>query len=182
MTLLLSDNVKAMEGVKGDVVTSPQALDENTLRRFVHATMDTNPLHLDPAAARAAGFDNPVAPPLWPMHSMVRGLNFPDPLDALGSDPDWDGAAGMLFPGLPPLDLPGTRMLNAGTEAEFYRLAEVGDVVSAQSEYHQVYEREGRSGPMVVVRVRTTYSNHRGARLAVITMSLIYRNEMDSPS
>lgn len=172
---VLPDHVKAMEGTKGEVVTSAQPLDESTLRRFVHATLETNPVHLDPEAARAAGFERPVAPPLWPTHSMVRGLDAPDPLDALAENPDWDGAAGMLFPGLTPLELPGTRMLNAGTEAEFFRLAELGDVISAQSEYHEIYEREGRSGPMVMVRVRTTYTNHHGDRLAEVTMSLIYR-------
>lgn len=173
--MLLPDHVKALEGTEGDVVTSPQPLDASTLRRFVHATLETNPLHVDREAARAAGFERPVAPPLWPMHSMVRGLDAADPLDALADNPDWDGAAGMLFPGLSPLDLPGTRMLNAGTEAEFFRLAEVGDVVSAQSHYHEIYEREGRNGPMVMVRVRTTYTRQDGERLALITMSLIYR-------
>ena len=172
---LLPDHVKAQEGTKGATVTASQPLDESTLRRFVHATMEPNLLHTDPEAATAAGFRAQVAPPLWPMHAMVRGLDEPDPLDALAEDPDWDGAAGMLFPGLEPLKLPGTRMLNAGTEAEFFRLTEVGDVISAQSEYHEIYEREGRSGPMIMVRVRTTYTRQDGELLAVVTMSLIYR-------
>lgn len=172
---LITDEVRAKIGRKGPVRTAPNPLDASTLRRFVHAVMEPDPIHFDAESARVAGFDAPVAPPLWPAHAMVRGAAEPDPLDQLALDPDWDGAAGSIVGGLPPLDLPVERILNAGTEAELRRFAEIGDLVSAQSEYVDVTEREGRAGPMVVVRVRTTYTRQDGEVLAVVTMSLIHR-------
>ena len=80
-----------------------------------------------------------------------------------------------LVGGLPPIDVPLKRILNGGTEAEFFRLAKLGDVVSAQSRYTDISEREGRSGPMVLLKVETTYTNQDDETLLVSTMTVIIR-------
>lgn len=159
---IVTDHARSLIGTRGPVMQAPHPLDASTLRRFVQAVMEPSP---DPL----------TAPPLWPAHALVRATGTPDPLDQLATDPDWDGAAGSIFGGLPPLDLKANRILNGGTEAEFFRLAEIGDTVSAQSEYVDITEREGRSGPMAIVRVRTTYTRQDGEPLARVTMSLIHR-------
>lgn len=172
---IVTEHARALMGTQGPVITAPHPLDASTLRRFVQAVMEPNPLHYSAEAARAAGFSAPVAPPLWPAHAIVRSVEDADPLGQLQESPDWDGAAGNIFGGLPALDLPAKRILNGGTEAEFFRYAEIGDLVSAQSEYLDISEREGRSGPMAIVRVRTTYTRQDGEALARVTMSLIHR-------
>lgn len=172
---IVTDHARSLIGTRGPVLTAPHALDASTLRRFVQAVMEPNPMHHDQEAAQFAGFSAPVAPPLWPAHALVRGADTDDPLNQLQQDPDWDGAAGSIFGGLPPLDLPAKRILNGGTEAEFFRFAELGDVISAQSEYVDITEREGRTGPMAIVSVRTTYTRQDGEPLARVTMSLIHR-------
>ena len=172
---LVTDQARALIGTSGPVMTAPHPLDASTLRRFVQAVMEPNPIHFDTDSAQSAGFDAPVAPPLWPSHSLVRAGGSPDPLDQLAENPDWDGAAGSVFGGLPPLDLPAKRILNGGTEAEFHRFAEIGDLISARSEYVDIVEREGRSGPMAIVKVRTVYTNQNDEKLASVTMSLIHR-------
>ena len=123
--------------------------------------MEGNPVHWDEEAAAASRYGEVVATPLYPMHSTTRRApGTADPLDRVHDDPGWDGtdlAAGLG--GLPPIDVPLKRILNGGTEAEFFRLAKLGDVVSAQSRYTDISEREGRSGPMVLLKVETTYTD-----------------------
>lgn len=172
---IITLHAQSLIGTRGPVMTAPHPLDASTLRRFVQAVMEPNPMHFDPAAAKSAAFDSLVAPPLWPAHALVRAAGTEDPLEQLQTDPDWDGAAGSIFGGLPDLDLQAKRILNGGTEAEFFRYAELGDVISAQSEYVDITEREGRSGPMAIVRVRTTYTRQDGEPLVRVTMSLIHR-------
>ena len=41
------------------------AVGREKIREYAHAVGETNPLHLDPAAARAAGFRDVVAPPMF---------------------------------------------------------------------------------------------------------------------
>lgn len=172
---IVTSHARALMGTQGPVISAPHPLDASTLRRFVQAVMEPNSVHFDAGSAQRAGFRAPIAPPLWPAHAIVRAAEDADPLDQLHENPDWDGAAGNIFGGLPSLDLPAKRILNGGTEAEFFRFAEIGDLVSAQSEYLDIVEREGRSGLMAIVRVRTTYKRQDGEALARVTMSLIHR-------
>jgi len=48
-------------------------------------------------------------------------------------------------------------------------------VITAQSRYTDITEREGRSGPMVLVKVETTYTNQDDEKLLVSTMTVIMR-------
>ena len=66
-------------------------------------------------------------------------------------------------------------MLNGGTESEFSELAKVGDVITARSRYADIIEKEGKSGPMVIIKQETTYTNQAGDVLAVVTTSAIMR-------
>ena len=173
---IVNDEVLAMVGVKGSVMVAPLPLDASTLRRFVHGVMEGNPVHWDEAAAQASRYGQVVAPPLWPSHAFVRPPGSAgDPLEQLLIDEDWDGAAGQVFGQLPPVPISVGRLLNGGVSAEFYQLPAIGDVISAQSEYVEIVEREGRAGPMVIVRVLTVYRNQHDHLLSHITNSLIYR-------
>jgi acyl dehydratase len=173
----VTDDMRALIGVPGPRLTAPYPLGADELRRFVQGVMEGNPVHWDPAAARDSRYVEVVATPLFPMHSTTRRApGTPDPLDRVHDDPGWDGtdlAAGLG--GLPPIEVPLKRVLNGGTEAEFFRLAKLGDVITAQSVYTDITEREGRSGPMVLVKVQTTYTNGDDEKLLVSTMTVIMR-------
>ena len=177
MPEFVTDEHRALIGVPGPELTAPHPLGPDELRRFVQGVMEGNPVHWDPAAARDSRYGEVVATPLFPMHTPTRPApGGPDPLDRLREDPDWDGIdRSAAFGGLPAIELPLKRILNGGTEAEFFQLAKLGDVITAQSEYTDITEREGRSGPMVLVKVQTTYTNQDGDRLLVSTMTVIMR-------
>jgi acyl dehydratase len=173
---ILNDEIRSYIGREGEPVTAPHPLSEDALRRFVQAVMETDPVHWDPEAAAASRYGEVVATPLQPLHAFVRPPGSPDPADALLTDPDWDGVPrDQGRRGLPAVPLPLTRMLNGGTEARFHQLAAVGDVITARSRYADIQEKEGRSGPMVIVKQETRYTNQRDELLAVVTTSAIMR-------
>jgi hypothetical protein len=147
-------------------------LDADRLRRFTQAVMEP-PIPAPTGAAERDPYF--TASPLWPLHAFVRLPGDPDPLDVLRDAPDLDGTYGAGENGLPALDLPLTRILNGGVSAEFFAEANVGDVVAAQSEYLSITEREGRSGVMVIVDTRTTYTDQDGKLLCRVTNSIIRR-------
>lgn len=173
---ILTDEIRSYIGMQGEPITAPTPLSEDTLRRFVQAVMETDPVHWDPAVAAASRYGAVVAPPLQPIHAFVRPAGTPDPADALLDDPDWDGIPrDQGRRGLPPVPVPLKRMLNGGTEAEFFQLAKIGDVITARSRYADIIEKEGRSGPMVIIKQETTYTNQAGDVLAIVTTSAIMR-------
>jgi len=177
MTDLITDEIRALIGTESEVRTSSTPVSEEMLRRFHQGVMEGNPVHLDPVAAEQSRYGELVATPLFPLHASRRPNGAPDPMDALRDDPELDGTfAGNDSLGLPPIDLPLKRLLNGGTEAEFFRLARVGDTISARSKYVDIVQREGRDGsPMVITRIATTYTNQDDDVLAVVTLSLIRR-------
>ena len=172
----VTDAIRALIDVPGPrfQALSPLGLDE--LRRFVHAVLETDPVHWDADAAGASRYGSIVAPPLYVIHSTRRAAGTPDPLDRLAEEPGWDALdVGAGFGGLPPIDVPLTRVLNGGTEAEFFALPALGTVISAQSRYIDIADREGRSGPMVIARIETSYSDQDGEQLARVVNTVIMR-------
>jgi acyl dehydratase len=172
----VTEAVAALVGVEGPRFSAPGPLGPDELRRFVQAVMESDPVHWDEDAARSSRYGRLVAPPLYVLHAPRRAPGAPDPLNRLAEQPDWDALdVGAGFGGLPPIDVPLHRVLNGGTEAEFFRLPAIGDLISAQSRYVEIVDREGRSGPMVLARIETTYRDQHGEPLARVVNTVIMR-------
>jgi len=172
----VTEEIAALVGVAGPRFRALGPLGDDELRRFVQAAMELDPVHWAAEAARASRYGTVVAPPLYVLHAVRRPPGTPDPLDRLATDADWDGLdVGAGFGGLPPLEIPLTRVLNGGTEAEFFKLPTLGDVIEAQSRYVEIVDREGRSGPMVLAKIETVYSDQHGNRLARVLNTVIMR-------
>jgi hypothetical protein len=170
----LTPEVRALIGREAPPVAATHPVEASEVRRFHHATMDAAPRYWDPddpGARRAGGV---VAPPAFPVHAMRRAAAAPDPLD----DEDAGGLGGFgraLRPGLPPLDLPLTRLLNGGYEYELFRYARIGERIVCRSRYKDIYQRDGSSGPLVFVVLEDDYATDAGEPLLRVTNTMILR-------
>jgi acyl dehydratase len=135
------------------------------IAKFAHATGETDPIHFDKAAAEAAGHADVVAPTLFTyvvrMHASALV-----PADQL----ELDGSPSADVPPLP------TRRAMAGeTRVELGVPIVAGDVVSVRKRLADMYEKEGRSGPLVFVEMEFEFTNQRGEMVARENFTRIYR-------
>jgi acyl dehydratase len=97
------------------------------IRRFAEALGDPNPIYLDEAAARAAGYPGLVAPPTYAA-ALALNDRFRHSLDL------------------------GTRLLlHSEQQIEYARPVLAGDRLTLRSRVADVQERAGASGPMDVL-------------------------------
>ncbi len=135
------------------------------IANFAHATGETNPIHFDRAAAAAAGYPDVVAPTLFTyvvrMHASALV-----PADQL--EPDGSPTADV-----PPLSV--KRAMAGETRVELGVPVVAGDVISVQKRLADMYEKEGRSGPLVFVEMEFVFTNQRGEMVAREHFTRIYR-------
>jgi hypothetical protein len=171
----VTDYHRSLIGVAGPVRTAPAPVSADSIRRFVQAAMIDDPIHSSEQAAAQAGYLSVVAPPLYPLNALRRGNDEPDPLDALRGNPDWDGAGESTPQGLAPLEIPLHRMLNGGVSAEFFKLAQIGDLISSRASYADIRDRSGKSGDFVTYTIETEYRNQDDELLARTRSTVILR-------
>jgi hypothetical protein len=63
--------------------------------------------------------------------------------------------------------IPYKRVLNGGTETEYYDTVCAGDVLTARNKVTAFNERSGSMGPMLITSRETTYTNQDGKVVAV---------------
>ena len=125
-------------------------------QRYARAVGDLDPIYFDEAAARAAGYDGLVAPPTFVGHAVVEGSTLAD----LREDGLWVDRGQRLR-------LSVSRTMFGGEEWEFRAPVLVGDTISAERRLGKVEEKDGRSGPFVLIHYETTFTNRRGDVVAV---------------
>ena len=98
------------------------AVGREKIREYASAVGETNPLHRDVDAARTAGFDDLVAPPMfcvvYSTPAVVQGL--------------FDPEVGIDFP----------RLLHAGQEFRWNELVVAGDEITTTASVKEVRERD----------------------------------------
>jgi hydroxyacyl-ACP dehydratase HTD2-like protein with hotdog domain len=135
------------------------------IARFARATGETNPMHFDRDEAIAAGYDDVVAPTMFPYVIRMHA-------SALVSDDELE------LDGSPTADVPplATRRAMAGeTSIQFENRIVAGDMITVEKRLADMYEKEGRSGPLVFVEMEFTFSNQRGETVAKENFTRIYR-------
>ena len=113
---------------------------------------ETNPLYTDPAAAARGPHGGLIAPPTFAVS--LRGKHF--------------------MPREMPRNL-GRNGFDAGKDIEIGAPIRPGDVLTASSTVHDIYEKTGRSGTMVFIVFRTTVTNQRGETVAVVDQKMMFR-------
>ncbi len=133
------------------------------IARFAQATGETDPRHFDTDAAIAAGHADVIAPTMFPYAIRMHGAT-------LSGDVEPDGSPGGDVPPLP------TRRAMAGeTAISFGAPIVAGDVITVRKRLVEMYEKEGRSGPLVFVTMEFIFTNQRGQHVATEQFTRIYR-------
>ncbi len=135
------------------------------VERYAYATDDLNPLYLDDAYARAAGLPGVVAPPLF--------LGVPNRNDVPLSELAEDGIA--KASSSVAMSDKIKRVVAGGTEYELFEHVRPGDTLTATRRIADMYEKQGRSGPMLFVVSESTYRNQHGKVVGVQRFTAIYR-------
>ena len=65
--------------------------------------------------------------------------------------------------------------MDGGTDIEFFAPIRVGDTLTARSKIVDIYQKEGRSGPLIFVVRETTYTNQNDEVVVVEKGSSILR-------
>jgi len=170
----ITDEIRAMIGTKYGPFKAFQPVDISEVRRFHHAIMDPSPRYWNQEWAKASRYGGLVAPPAFPQFAFRRPPDEADPLDRMAGDPDFDGLS-RDFRGLPAVAVPLPRLLNGGYDYEFYRYARVGETISRTSTYRDIYQRDGRTGPMVFVIAEALFTVDGDIPLVRVTTTTILR-------
>lgn len=157
---VITPEIEAMVG-KERVYPGSEAIGWALIKRFAIAVGDTNPLYLDEEYAGKSRYRGIIAP-----LTMVFELNH-----NIGLEIGEDGAAIDAFGRLPP---PFETVIRGGNEYEFYQLVRPDDIVTTTQKIAQIYERQGKAGPMVFVVNELTYRNQRGEKLGLNRETVIY--------
>lgn len=127
------------------------AVGREKIREYAAAIGETNPLHFDLEAARGAGYDDLVAPPMFAVVYSSPALT-----------------AGMLDP---ELGVDFTRVVHGGQELVWGPLVIAGDEVRSAATVKDISERGG----MTFYVFDVTSENQRGETVCTGTWTIIVR-------
>lgn len=141
--------------VEGRVYTpvAPYLVGREKVREFARAVFAGHPIHSDPGAARAAGYEDVVAPPTFPI--VVTGATLQQLLD----DPD----AGVDF----------TRVVHGDQRFTFTRPIVAGDELTATMTITSVKSIGGHS----MVTSESALTDATGAHVVTATSTLVVRGD-----
>ncbi|MEO8457774.1 MAG: MaoC family dehydratase N-terminal domain-containing protein [Chloroflexota bacterium] len=144
---VITDAMRAKIGVESE--PTRYEIDNTGCRQFARAVGYTDPIYFDEEAAKKRGYRGIVAP--------VGFLGLP-----------------VVVPGQPArvpeafrLEIPYKRVLNGGTDIEYYADVCAGDKLTASTKLTNLTEREGKNGPMLMVDTETIFRNEAGETVAV---------------
>ena len=123
-------------------------VEKGAIQRFAEAIGDPNPVYSDEAAARKSPYGSIVAPPTF-----LRSMR-------------------AVRPELP-FDIPFDRLLDGGSDWEYFQPVRAGDRITAVATVTAIQERTGRLGLMLMVTTRITYTNQFGEVAATQTNTSI---------
>lgn len=152
-TPLITDEMRATIGKESSPSTSE--VDKTAIRIFARSVGHTDPIYYDEAAAKAAGYRGLVAPPGY--------------LGTPVFNPSAAPRGGGMFGAGPQPSRPLKRILNGGTEIEYFETICAGDVLTSTSHTAAFEETKGSLGEMLITTSKTVYKNQDGKVVAIST-------------
>ncbi|MDA1218716.1 MAG: MaoC family dehydratase N-terminal domain-containing protein [Chloroflexi bacterium] len=123
-------------------------VEKGAIVNFAQAIGDGNPLYNDEVAAGQTEYGTLIAPPTF-----LRCMR-------------------AVQPNIP-FDLPFERLLDGGSDWEYFQPVRAGDQITAVAEVADISERAGRIGLMIFIKTLITYRNQFDQISATQTNTLI---------
>lgn len=144
---VITEEMRAAIGRESEPVT--YEVDRTACRMFARAVGYTDPVFYDEEEARRRGYRGIPAPPGFLGHPVIVPGRTPGP-----------GYASFRF------ETPLKRILNGGTDIEYFDVVCAGDVLTATTRLVDINERQGSIGLMLFTITETTYRNQEGKVVA----------------
>lgn len=145
---VITDEMRGHIGKESEPATFE--VDKTACRMFARAVGYTDPVYYDEDYARSRGY-----------------RSIPVPFGFLGH-PVYDPNAPQRLGGYFRFQTPFKRVLNGGTDIEYFDTVCAGDVLTATSKLTDISERESRLGPMLITVTEFTYRNQDGKVVATM--------------
>ena len=143
---LITPEVQALIGTETPPERNRFPLSEEMAYDLADATEDPNPLYSDRDHAKRSRFGELLCPPLATWKDIAPPIGF------FGAGQESHFQVPLPF---------NSYGLNGGSDWQFLRPAYVGDWITRRFRILDIYEKEGRSGPLVfVVRLETQTNQH----------------------
>jgi acyl dehydratase len=151
-TSAITDEMRAAIGKEWEPVTVE--VDKTAVRMFARAVGYTDLIYYDEEYAKSKGYRSLPCPVGFVGHPIFQpGRSRP--------------------PHVMPFQTPYKRVLNGGTDFEYYESVCAGDVLTATTKVVDMVERTGSMGPMVFISSDTIYTNQQGRAVAKFRSTLI---------
>lgn len=157
----ITDEMKAAIGTKVFQDFPPEEVSVWAIRRFIEATTDSNPLWQNETYAKATRRGGIMAPPAF-LHAF-------DPANrAFRQFSDLSHMATTL-----PFAPPFPRTFQAFYEFQFFVPLRPGDIITSACKIGDVYEREGKSGRMVFIRLDNEHYNQVNELVGITSEAMV---------
>lgn len=150
---LITDELRAAIGRETPPVT--YEVDNLGCRQFARSVGYTDPVFFDEEFAKSQGHRGVVAPAGFLGH------------------PIYNPARPARGPEITGLDIPLKRVLNGGTDVEYFDEICAGDTLTSTMKIADITEREGKMGPMIIVNTESTFKNQAGVTVAIMRGTMI---------
>ncbi len=155
---LITDELRATIGKRSEPTTSE--VDKLQIRMFARSVGHVDPIYFDEAEAKKAGYRSIPCPPGY------LGTPVYDPRY---SDPTFGGRRGGGGPTAGPQPRrPLKRILNGGTDIEYFDDICAGDVLESVGYVSDIQERKGGIGDMLITTSKTEYKRVSDGKVVAI--------------
>ncbi len=150
MTMLASPIEELRRFIGAESAPTVTEVEKGAIRKFALAIGDPNPLYSDEAYAKTTRFGGIIAPPTFVAYFKYHGI---EPVDGV--------------------KVPLSRVLHTDDVVESYVPIRPGDVITTVARFTDVFEKQGKQGPMLFRTTERTLTNQRGEVAGKVRMTTV---------